>query len=169
MSWVCEACSKFISATSSDPLVSTKGLGWKNYHYACAQIAWGSRRSAGSHEHDSKDPGEAGVKETMSLKTVVQTKSGTGRGKFLVQCTFRHDGLRLSDFVNSLEEAEEYFNKQVRACPAGGGVDCAVLLVLKNGKQTQVDDHSFGMTSISQNHRTSGVTGSDDIGDEEDE
>ena len=130
MSWVCEACSKFISATSSDPLVSTKGLGWKNYHYACAQLAWGTSVN------------------------IVMTKELARKGKFLVQCTFIKDGLpttRLSDFTNTLEEAEEYFHRQVQACPEGGGVDCAVLLVLKDGKQTQVDGHSFGMAPISQN------------------
>jgi len=142
VSWICEACSKFISATSSDPLVSTKGLGWKNYHYACAQVAWGTSVN------------------------IIMTKELARKGKFLVQCTFIKGGVpttRLSDFTNSLEEAEEYFHRQVQACPAGGGVDCAVLLVLKDGKHTQVDEHSFGVPTSS---------GSSDAGsecDEEDE
>jgi hypothetical protein len=128
----CEACSRVILGTSADPLISTKGLGWKNYHYACASRLW----------RDKLSTKVSTMKESEKVETGL-TSPKVGRGKFFVQCTIVRDGLpavRLSDFANSLQEAEDYFKRQVSEVSSNGGVHCTISLVLKNGKKTQIDE-----------------------------
>jgi hypothetical protein len=85
----------------------------------------------------------AGVTQAIVGEEAMKPIGHVERGKFYVQCTFLQDGVpttRLNDFVNSLQEAEDYFKRQVSEVPPNGGINCIISLVLKNGKRTQIDE-----------------------------
>ena len=149
----CAECSKFIKGDVSDPVITAKSLGWKNYHDACAKAVW--KRLGRSGELTQRKSKES----TMADKKI----------QFYVQCTLWTNGKEENQWhniVDTLAEAEGYADKQMspsdfakdwaamgyddEVYPTRGGVECnmspkkyvncTIYMMLKTGKRTVVDE-----------------------------
>ena len=146
----CAECSKFIKGDVSDPIITAKSLGWKNYHDACAKAVWKRLGRTGEPKQKLKEA-------TMPEKKI----------QFYVQCVLWTNGKeenRWYHILDTLAEAEAYADVQmspsdfskdwakidsvpedtVRSieCNTTSAkyVNCTISMIMKSGKRTVVDE-----------------------------
>lgn len=144
----CARCGRFIHGTTADPIITAKGLGWKNYHDACAQAEWARL-------------GKSGEPRMPAKKKVVEEK----KVQYHVQCMLIKNGKeesRWHNIVDTLAEAEEYCKAQMEpsefdknwqamdedkeakkySCNMSSQkyVNCTISMILKSGKMTVIDE-----------------------------